>query len=47
MAAALPRGGRMTDDYPARLDNYIDGLLKQQLQLKQKEDVDGISKAVC
>jgi hypothetical protein len=47
MKLANPRGGHMIDDYSARLDNYMDGLLKQQLQLNGKEDVNAISKAVC
>jgi hypothetical protein len=37
---ALPKGGTMMEEYSAKFDNYIDGLLIRNWILKQKEGAD-------
>jgi hypothetical protein len=49
---ALPKGGTMMEEYSAKLDNYIDGLLIRNWISKQKEGADlsassNVSKSVC
>jgi hypothetical protein len=36
----------MMDEYPAHWENYIDGLIKRQLRLKDRQDPEEDSKAV-
>jgi hypothetical protein len=49
---ALPKGGTMMEEYPAKLDNYIDGLLIKNWISKQKNGADlsassNVAKSVC
>ena len=36
----------MMDEYPALWENYLDGLIKRQLRLKDRQDSEADSKAV-
>lgn len=38
LTAALPKGGTSYNTYPASLENYMDGLLKQSWESQHREE---------